>query len=170
MAAKKKAVGEVGLASVVKTAHDAVRAARMALSAIDLAQLTADERLHSGGRLRDGEEAALTTLLDTIDAHGPTFQSLADRDGGGDPTALETGPARAALARRALFAPLATELEALLTSVNDDVLASADVVKQLTVPAYAIAKANAPVNAKLRKSVSGALDFYKKLAKRKKSG
>ena len=168
MAAKKKAVGEGDLASVVKTARDAVRAARTALATVDLAKLTADERLHSGGRLRDGEDEALSTVLDTIDAHGPTFQSLADRDGGVDPSALETGPARAALARRALFAPLASELEALLTAVNDDVLASADLVKQLTVPAYAIAKANAPVNAKLRKSVSGALDFYKKSARRKK--
>lgn len=168
MAAKKKVPVGSGIEAAVATARDALKVAKAALAKVNLAKLTAEERKFSPGRLRDGESDVMVVLLDTIDEHAPTFHSLADRDGGVDPAALETGPSREALQRRALLAPLATELEELLTSVNDDVLVSAATAKVLTVPAYAIAKANAPVNAKLRKSVSSALDFYAKLSRRKK--
>ena len=172
--ATKKVRGSVGsgvaseLTLAVATARAAVKAAKTALAAVDLAKLTADERLHTSGRLREGEDRAIVALLDAMDKHAPTFQALADRDGGTDPRAVETAPVRSALERRALLAPLAEELEELLTAVNDDVLACADKAKALSVPAYAIARANATVDAKLRKSVSPTLDFYAKLARRKK--
>lgn len=168
MAAKKKPSAKSDIESAVKTALTNIRAAKAALAAVDLAKLTAEERRFSSGRLREGEPAALENLLDAIDAHPSAFESLADRDGGEDPNVLETAPTRAALARRALLEPLAEELEELSNAVSDDLLASAATVKALTIPAYAIAKANASVNAKLRKSVSSALDFYAKSGRRRK--
>ncbi len=168
MAAKKKARTSGGLEEAVRVAREAVHNAKVALAKIDLAKLTAEERKFSSGRMREGESAVAMGLLDAIDAHAPTFHSLADRDGGEDPAVLETGPSRDALRRRALLEPLAKELDELHTSVSDDMLVSAATAKLLTVPAYAIAKANAPVNAKLRKAVSGAFDFYAKLGRRKK--
>lgn len=162
MAAKKK-TGELGgVDAAVKKARAAVSEAKAALTTVGLARLTSEERKVSAGRLRDGEPAVLTTILDTVDAHPALFVSLADRDGGKDPDALETGPARSALARFEALAALESELEELLTSVSDDRLASAAFVRSVTVPAYGIAKANAPVSPKLRKSIAGALDFYGK--------
>jgi hypothetical protein len=168
VAAKKKQSEKSDIESVVATAIEHIRAAKAALATVDLAKLTADERKFVSGRLREGEPAALKTLLDAIDEHPAVFQSLADRDGGKDPNVLETAPSREALVRRDLLAPLGDELEALSNAVSDDLLVSAALVKGLTVPAYAIAKANASVNTKLRKSISSALDFYSKTGRRKK--
>ena len=137
------------------------------LDAFELAALTADERLHSSGRLRDGEPALLGTVLDTVDAHPGRFQAIAASDHGVDDTVVETAPARTALARRALLAPLAAKLEALWTRVADDVLASGHLVREVTTPAYAIIRANAAVDRELRKAASTALDFYAKQARRR---
>lgn len=168
MAAKKKQGARAGdVAAAVKVAREAVKAAKAALATHDLARLTAEERLHSSGKLREGEDRAILALFDTIDKFPATFQALADRDGGVDPSAVETAPARAALERRALLAPLVTELEELHAAVSDDVLSCAETAKAVSGPAYAIAKANAPVDAKLRKAVSATLDFYAKTAKPK---
>ncbi len=170
MAAKKKqsAGTKVGIEDAVATALEGIRAAKAALAKVDLAKLTSEERKVSSGRLREGEAAVLHVVLDTVDEHPAMFVSLADRDGGTDPEALETGPSREALNRRDLLAPLSDELEALLSAISDDILVSAAAAKALTVPAYAIIRANAPVNAKLRRSASSALDFYAKAARRKK--
>lgn len=165
MAAKKKSSSGNGVDAAVQKARAAIEAANEALAAVGLARLTVEERQVSSGRLREGEPRALATILDTVDAHPELFVSLADRDGGKDPDVLETAPARAALARVAALASLEEDLDALLTAVSDDRLASAAFVKSVTVPAYGIAKANAPVNPKLRKSIAGALDFYGKGAR-----
>lgn len=165
MARTKKTTERGGVEEAVSEARRALGLVKSALAVVGLARLTAEERRVSPGRLREDETSALATILDTVDAHPELFVSLADRDGGQDPHTLETAPARAALARLASFEPLAADLEALLTSVSDDRLASAAFVKSVTVPAYGIAKANAPVNPKLRKSIAGALDFYGKGAR-----
>lgn len=170
MAAKKKArdMGGDAVDGAVREALTALATAKAALAGVGLARLTAEERKVSAGRLREGEPDTLETILNTVDEHPALFASLADRDGGKDPSALETGPARAALARFAKLEKLEKEIEELLVSVSDDRLAAASFVKSVTVPAYGIAKANAPVSAKLRKSIAGALDFYGKLARTRK--
>jgi len=170
MAAKKKASDSKGDAvdGAVRTALAALATAKAALAGVGLARLTAEERKVSAGRLREEEPKALEIILNTVDAHPALFASLADRDGGADPSALETGPARAGLARFAKLAPVEQALEELLTSISDDRLAAASFVKSVTVPAYGIAKANAPVNPKLRKAVAGALDFYGRVARPRK--
>jgi len=70
------------------------------LVAFDLARFTADERLHSNGRLRDGEDEVMVNILDTIDEMPGLFAALANRDHGSNPNIVETAPARAALAMR----------------------------------------------------------------------
>jgi hypothetical protein len=161
------------LEAAVKKALAAVRASRAELDKHELASMTSDDRQHSAGKLRDGEEAAMIAVLDTVDAHPGQFASLAPHDHGKDDAVVETGPSRTALARRALLAPLATELDAFLTRVGDDMLVSAALAKDVTVPAYGIIRANAPLNAALRTSAAAAIDFHagparKRAAKAKK--
>ncbi len=155
------------LAEVVQRALSAMEVAEAELDAQELSAYTADERLHSSGKLREGEPDAMLCVLDTVDKHPGQFASLAPADHGKDDKLVETGPAREALARRALLAPLAAKLSSLATRVGDDVLASSALARDVTVPAYAIIKANAPINPALRKSASKALDFF--AAKRKKA-
>lgn len=162
-----KADSGQSLAKVAAAALSQIAAVRNALDKVDMASLTADERAHSNGKLRDGEDVAVTAILDTVDAHPAHFQALAAHDHGVDDAVLETGPARDALARRNVFAPLAAELTALAARVSDDVLASGALAKDVSGPAYAIIKANAKLDKKLRASASKALDFYAKVAKRK---
>lgn len=138
---------------------------RATLDALGLASLTAEERLHSAGKLRANEGTAMTAILDTVDAFPQVFDALAAKDGGTDPNAVETGPARAALARSQTLAPLVGVLESLVTRVLDDVLASAATTKDLTVPAYAIGKANAASNPKVRRTLATAIDFYTKTSR-----
>jgi glycosyltransferase involved in cell wall biosynthesis len=42
----------------------------------------------------------MTAILDTVDAFPAVFAAIAAKDGGADPNAVETGPARASLARK----------------------------------------------------------------------
>ena len=68
MAPKKTAGTTAALAKAVAKAVTALELAEAELDAFDLAQLTDDERVHSNGRLRDGEHAAMVNVLDTVDA------------------------------------------------------------------------------------------------------
>jgi hypothetical protein len=155
------------LALAVEKARAALRAAEAALEAYDLAAYTSEERAHSAGKLRDGEDLALEGILDTVDAHPEHFASLAPHDHGTDNRKVETGPARAALTRRGLLVPLAAELVAFTQRVSDDVMSSGALARDVTTPAYAIIKANAPINPALRKSASSSLNFYVKQAQQK---
>lgn len=156
------------LALAVEKARAALRAAEVALEAYDLAAYTSDERQHSAGKLRDGEDKALEGILDTVDAHPEHFASLAPHDHGTDDRKVETGPARAALARRTLLAPLASDLVTFAQRVSDDVMSSGALARDVTTPAYAIIKANAPINPALRKSAAFSLNFYVKQVQQKK--
>lgn len=155
------------LVAAMEKARAALRVAENALEEFDLAALTSAERAHSSGKLRDGEGDILTVVLDTVDAHPEQFASLAPHDHGTDDRVVETGPARAALLRRSLLAPLAGDLAALSLRVSDDVLASGALARDVTTPAYAIIRANAPINAALRKSAARPLSFSVKQARTK---
>lgn len=166
---KGKNGGGKGLERKVQKALLAIEAVIADLEGEDLEALTPDERQHSSGKLRDGEEEVMVSILDTIDAHPGLFASLAAHDHGKDDKVVETEPARSALARRALLAPLAKELGGLLTRVSDDMMANGEKAKDVTVPAYGIIKANAPMLPSLRKSAAPAIAFYQQTAKRKKA-
>ncbi len=142
----------------------ALRAQVQALSKqvemLGLTALTDEDRLHSNGRLREGEADAMASILGTIDVHPAIFEALAARDHGSDDAVVETGPAREALARSVALAPLVRELSTLLTRVSDGVLASASLAKEVTGPAYAIIRANESMMPKIRQSAAVALNFH----------
>ena len=159
---KTKTSGATSFQTAIADVLATAQAMRASLDALDLASLTEDERKHSAGKLRTGEPAAMTTILDTVDAFPQLFSALAAKDNGTNPNAVETAPSRASLARSQTLAPLAIVLESLVTRVSDDMLASAAAAKDVTVPAYAIGKASAASDAKVRKSLATAIDFYVK--------
>lgn len=136
------------------------------LDTLDLARLTTEERVTSAGKLRDGEEVALGHLLDTIDSSPATFAAIASHDHGTDDARVETEPTRQALARRLALAPLATALTQLARRVDDDALVQAERIREVTTPAYAILKANAAVDAKLRKRAARVFDYYASASRR----
>jgi hypothetical protein len=125
-----------------------------------LTSLTPGERTHTMGKLRDGEVEAMGNVLDVVDDNPALFSALAGKDGGTNPDVVETAPARAMLARSQDMSPVVSALQGLLTLVSDDVIASANSAKELTVPAYAIARASASADAKLKAELAPALTFY----------
>jgi hypothetical protein len=133
---------------------------------LGLPELTSEDRVHSSGRLRGGEAAAITSIFDAMDAFPGVFAALAAKDGGEDPAAVETAPGRAALAQATTLAPLAAAIQAFDTSVSDAILASAAQAKDVSVPAYAIGKASAASDPKVRKSMAAAMSFYSRSSQR----
>jgi hypothetical protein len=125
-----------------------------------LVALSAEERAHSMGRLRANEPEAMTSIFDAMDAFPNTFEPLAAKDGGTDPNLVETEPARADLARAEQLAPIAKDLAKLHTLVIDDVMASGQAAKEVSVPAYAIGKAGAAANPQLASKMATAITFY----------
>ncbi len=142
--------------SLAKVIADA-QALKKEIAALGLPGLTAEERLHSNGRLRENEPAAMTSVFDTVDAFPAIFQSLVGDDG--DVTDATT-TARASLATATALAPLGALLDAMQSQVSDGILANASQAKDVSLPAYTIGKANAESNAKVRKVLSAAIDFY----------
>jgi hypothetical protein len=161
MAAKTKtSTSSTSFQASVAKLVTATQAVLTQLAALGLPSLTAEERLHSNGRLRVGEDVALQSILATMGAFPGVFQSLAAQDGGSDDTLLETAPALGALARGQALQPLAALTTQLAQAVSDGVLASFSAAKDVTVPAYAIGKVNAGSNAGVRKALAPAIDFY----------
>jgi hypothetical protein len=167
--AKAKTSTPVGSeATVAREVLDRLQQIVDLLENLDLARLTAEERQVTSGRLRDGEEEVLETLLDTMDACPGPFAVLADKDRGDKPTVLETGPTRQALARRQALAPVAAALASLTRRVEDDVLVQGERAREVTTPAYALLKANAAVDPELRKKAARVFDFYARTGRPKK--
>ncbi len=172
MATKKKTTtngsgGSTPVAAQVQKIATGLSAVAAQIAALGLPSLTAEERATASGRLRGGEDAALVAILDTMDAFPAVFQSLAAKDFGDDDTALETAPSRAALARGEAVQALVATAQQIAQSLGDAVLADFTQVKDVTVPAYAIGKASAVNDPKVRKVLAPALDFYGASARRK---
>jgi hypothetical protein len=125
-----------------------------------LVELSEDARLHANGRFRDGESAALENLLDTADAFSSLFVAIADRDQGADADAFESKPTRDNLARRDHLARLAGALDPLTRGVGDTVLALGASVREVTTPAYAIARIGASLHPKMRAKLAATSKYY----------
>lgn len=125
-----------------------------------LATLSNDERIHSNGRLRDGEPEAMTAILDTADSRPAYFLPLAARDRGADENRFETGPCRDDLARRAHVERLRAALEPNFNRVGDTVLALGSRIRDVTMPAYALARVASAHDGKLREKLNPATDFF----------
>jgi hypothetical protein len=131
-----------------------------ALKALGCPVLTDQERLHTMGKLREGEPVAMNAVFDTVDANPVVFASLAEKDGGTDPTAVETQPSRDALTEAEALSPLVDVLAQMHTIVSDGMIANGQFAKELSVPAYAIGKAIAVTNKTVRASLAPAITFY----------
>lgn len=167
MAQPKNVLRNANLGAVAAQALGQLQELQRKLAAFGLSSLTTDDRKHSNGRFREGEEEAAQAILNTIEKSPALFSSLAPLDHGKDANVVEVGPSRDALERRKTLAPLAEALEKLLQLINDDLLATGQAVKDLTVPAYAIIKVNAGVNRDVKNAASAALDFYNAPARKR---
>jgi hypothetical protein len=147
---------EAQVASVLTTLSALVTSVK----ALGLPVLTEEERLHTAGKLRVGEPAAITAVFDTVDAFPQYFDTLANQDNGTDPDTVETQPARTGLATAESLQPIIPMLAELQTMVSDGIFANADIAKALSVPAYAIGKTLSKTNPKLRTSLAPAISFY----------
>lgn len=125
-----------------------------------LAPLTDDERLHTSGRFRDGEEEALRAMLAGARLRPELFASLADKDEGHDPGTFEVELLEDRLARRALLQRLSVALAPVADKASDTMLHLGDQSRPVLLAAYRIAKTVAETDDKLRQKISGALNFY----------
>jgi hypothetical protein len=151
---------DADLAATAKQAIAQLKALKESLKQFGFTSLTINEREHSNGKFREGESTAIATILDTVDAKPGLFEALAPFDHGTDDKVVETGPSREALVRRNALAPLLTELQALTEMVSDEVLCSGEIAKDVSVPAYAIIKANAALNKDVKSLAATAINHY----------
>jgi hypothetical protein len=142
------ALSPEALTALINEATEHVRAALRMLP-VGLA-LGRAERRTSTGKIGDDELKELEAILDLIDASPQVFASLASRDGGVDPAAVETAPTRRAIALLRALAPLTTAARELGNAVSDLRMRVGEQVREVTVTARAIAKANAPADATVR--------------------
>ena len=173
MAAKKTSKGN-GKSSSTTDTEAAINevltqlaAARISLGKLGKLVLTAAQRQTSNGKLRDGEAPVMTNILDTVDAFPGMFISIADKDGGIDDAKVETDSAREHIALWSALSPVSTAIDEIQTEVADKLLYAASQAKEVTVPAYAIIRANAPANAKLAKMAKPSTTFYGQPAKQR---
>lgn len=153
--------------AIIKETLAHLAAARASFHKLGKVVLTSTQRQTSNGKLRDGEAPAMVNVLDTIDAFPGMFVSIADKDGGLDDAKVETGPAREDIALWTALSPVSTAIGELQTEVADKMLHAASSAKDVTVPAYAIIRANAPANAKMAKAAKPSTTFYGQPAKRR---
>jgi hypothetical protein len=150
----------------VAKAQTSANALLAMLKALGCQVLTDEERLHTMGKLRVGEDKAMNAVFDTMDANPVVFESLADKDGGTDPNTVETQPARDALTEAEALSPLVDVLAEMHTIVSDGMIANGQFAKELSVPAYAIGKALAVTNKTIRTQLAPAITFYGVSARR----
>ncbi len=107
------------------------------------------DRLTSIGKVGDEELDELEAILDTVDASPHIFAALAPHDGGTDPAKVETAPARRAIALLRALGPLTAAVSTLDDTISDMRLRLGTQVREMTVPARAIAKSNASLDGKV---------------------
>jgi hypothetical protein len=167
MSTAKTAKSTIAFATQAQKLLASAQALAASFAALGLPTLTSDEVLHSNGKLRAGEVAAMTAIFDAMDAFPGVFAALAAKDGGIDPTKVETDPARTDLAQVQALAPLSAALKALDAEVSNAILALAGQAKTVSVPAYAIGKASAASDPQVRKALAAAITFYGRTAQKK---
>lgn len=150
--------------SPAEVAQNTARAAKLVEDVIQLlpgmSVLDKEDRIHSGGRIREGEADAMSSILGVVEKHPKFFEALADADHGKDPRRVETGPARDDLERREAILTVAKAVEELVTKLNDTLLILGENVRDVTGPAYRIARINAEMNPQLRRDLGTASTFY----------
>jgi hypothetical protein len=156
-----------GALAAIASASTSLAAITTLLDALPLEHLTTQGRRDSNGKLRDGEPGAMLNVLTVVDAFIASFGSLADKDGGVDDSVVETAPARADIAMYQALAPLVAQVATLHEALSDTMLTLASSAKEVTGPAYAIIRANAPANPKMAALAAPATKFYGHAAKQR---
>jgi hypothetical protein len=131
-----------------------------------LVTMTQDERRHSEGKLRDGESDALHAVIEVAEAEPQYFVTLADKDGGVDPSTFETERLRDQLVRREMLREVVGAIDAVKLRLDDTVLALATQVRPVLLEAYRIAKPIAANDERMRRQLAPALDFYGRISRR----
>ena len=131
-------------------------------------QYSAPARAASNGRFRDGEAAAVTSILDAADVQPAFYLQLAARDGGSDPGIFETQPTRDHLRRRDAVARLAARLATFATTMDDSVMRVGEAIRSVASPVYDSVKLVADKHEPTRAALSDATTFYNKPAQKRR--
>lgn len=123
--------------------------------------LTKQQR-KSAYRLLAGEHAMLTRVLDVVDRWPALFRSLADRDEGADPKALETALLRERIEKHLLFGRLDAKLGTLTGQLRDSAFHLAGKFKKAVGAAYQIAKMHAQTDKEVMDILAPVIDFRRK--------
>jgi hypothetical protein len=130
-----------------------------------LIELTADAKLHSSGHYRTNEAEALTGLLDVADKKPATFESLAAKDGGHDPTRFEPEVLRDRLERVIILGPLVKAALEFASPASDTRLHLSNLTRPVLLAMYQIIKPQAEHDVTIASMCKAALDFYAAVGK-----
>jgi hypothetical protein len=161
---KRKKQKSIRFLSVAEVAQNAARALVLLRQVEELLPgmevLDKDERLHSNGRIKEGEPVVMRSVLDAVDEHPKLFEAIAPIDHGKDDRRVETQPARDDLDRREHLAVIGRAIEELATRVSDTILILGESVREVVGPAYRIGRAASDVNPEIRRALGTAISFY----------
>ena len=135
----------------------------------DLVELDAHARKHSLGKLRDGEADAMRAVLDAADGAPMYFTALATHDHGTNEKIFETNPSRRALDQRDELTRLHKIVRRFGLRLGDTLLDLGAEAREVTSPAYAIARVNATADMKLHSALAPAMKFYARGGRPKKA-
>jgi hypothetical protein len=128
-----------------------------------LVELTQEDRERTDGKFRKGEHEVLEPVLDLADdpKFQGTFEGLADKDAGADPTKFETQLLRDRLRRHKALSRLLAGLEAIGGDLSDSLLYLGELSRPILLAAYQTAKPIARSNDAVRSKIAKTLDFYR---------
>jgi hypothetical protein len=130
-----------------------------------LATLDREARVHSTGRLRDGEAHALGAVIDVVAQNPSLFTFLADHDFGTDPKKVETSLLRDRLAHVERLRAFADDVRALADALTDTALVLGEKVRPPLLAAYKVAQVAAQHDEKMRGTLAPATDFFGKIGR-----
>jgi hypothetical protein len=146
------------LVKIVAEVRAYLRTIRKALPG--LVRYREGQRRSSIGRLRKGEDGAISAVLDTVEARPELFVALAAKDNGVDDKVVETQPSRDDLERHRILKPLLEDLQQLRLDVGDSVLELAARPRRFSIAAYAIADTMIEHDDELDRTMAPAKRFY----------
>ena len=115
-----------------------------------LVSLTSEQRQHTNGKLKDGEDKAIAAVVDTLSRHPGPFTSLKI-----DPSQMTQ-----LLQRRAVLAPLAEQATQLADDLTDTLLHIGESIRGPISSAYHVASAIAPHDDAIAATLQPARQFY----------
>lgn len=125
-------------------------------------RLTAMDRKHSAGRLRQGESEVLQVVSDICanPTYAPLVASLAERDFGDDPTTFEPALLKERLQKVDALTPLADAFASFTEDMSDTALDLQLLARQPLLDAYAIFKTVAKNDPTLKALLKDVIDYY----------